>query len=59
MRFALGASRDALTHERPYKPAWPADQAAAKIRSLAGRQFDPEVVEAFESVAPELLAPSA
>ncbi len=38
---------DALTHERPYKPAWPVDQAIALIRSSAGTQFDPKVVEAF------------
>ncbi len=38
---------DALTHERPYKPAWPAEQAVALIRSSAGTQFDPRVVEAF------------
>jgi PAS domain S-box-containing protein len=38
---------DALTHDRPYKPPWPADQAIALIRSSAGTQFDPKVVEAF------------
>ncbi len=38
---------DALTHERPYKPAWPVEQAVALIRSAAGTQFDPRVVEAF------------
>jgi len=38
---------DALTHERPYKQAWPADQAIALIRSSAGTQFDPKVVGAF------------
>ena len=38
---------DALTHERPYKPAWPVEQAVALIRTAAGTQFDPRVVEAF------------
>jgi PAS domain S-box-containing protein len=38
---------DALTHDRPYKPAWPVEQALALIRSSAGTQFDPRVVEAF------------
>jgi PAS domain S-box-containing protein len=38
---------DALTHGRPYKPAWPADRALAEIRREAGRQFDPRVVAAF------------
>jgi PAS domain S-box-containing protein len=41
---------DALTHDRPYKPAWPVDQAIALIRSSAGTQFDPNVVEAFLAV---------
>jgi putative two-component system response regulator len=38
---------DALTHERPYKPAWPIDKALSEILSQRGKQFDPEVVDAF------------
>jgi putative nucleotidyltransferase with HDIG domain len=38
---------DALTHERPYKPAWPQAQAMAAIRSGSGSQFEPRVVTAF------------
>jgi PAS domain S-box-containing protein len=41
---------DALTHDRPYKSAWPVDQAMALIRSTAGSQFDPNVVESFLSI---------
>jgi HD-GYP domain-containing protein (c-di-GMP phosphodiesterase class II) len=41
---------DALTHERPYKQAWPVNDALAEIEQLAGRQFDPEVVTAFLSL---------
>ncbi len=41
---------DALTHDRPYKPAWPVEQAVALIRSSSGTQFDPRVVEAFLSL---------
>jgi len=41
---------DALTHERPYKPAWPVDRAVAEIVSQRARQFDPDVVDAFISV---------
>ena len=41
---------DALTHDRPYKQAIPLDQALGEIRSLSGRQFDPQVVEAFEAL---------
>lgn len=38
---------DALTHRRPYKKAWPYEEAVAEILSQTGRQFDPAVVEAF------------
>jgi putative two-component system response regulator len=38
---------DALTHERPYKQAWPIDKALAEIEAQKGRQFDPQIVEAF------------
>jgi putative nucleotidyltransferase with HDIG domain len=38
---------DALTHDRPYKAAWPISQAIANIRRAAGSQFDPRVVAAF------------
>ena len=38
---------DALTHERPYKKAWPVADAVAEIQAQSGRHFDPAVVEAF------------
>jgi putative two-component system response regulator len=38
---------DALTHDRPYKRAWPVERAIAEIRLGAGSQFDPRVVAAF------------
>jgi putative two-component system response regulator len=40
---------DALTHDRPYKSAWPVMQAIDEIRRGAGSQFDPCVVAAFLS----------
>ena len=44
---------DALTHERPYKPAWPLGQAIARIHSASGLQFDPTVVAAFVALQRE------
>jgi putative two-component system response regulator len=38
---------DALTHDRPYKPAWPVSRAVDEICQQAGEHFDPRVVEAF------------
>ncbi len=39
---------DAITSERPYKPAYPADAARAMINADSGKHFDPVVVEAFQ-----------
>ncbi len=41
---------DALTHERPYKKAWPEEVAVAEIEANSGSQFDPTVVEVFLAV---------
>ncbi|MGB2715839.1 MAG: HD domain-containing phosphohydrolase [Vicinamibacterales bacterium] len=38
---------DALTQKRPYKAAWPVEEAVAEIERQRGRQFDPDVVDAF------------
>jgi putative two-component system response regulator len=43
---------DALTHERPYKQAWPVEVAIDEIRWLRERQFDPDVVDAFIELYP-------
>ena len=38
---------DALTSERPYKKPWPIQDAMREIESQSGRQFDPDLVQAF------------
>jgi len=38
---------DALTSERPYKPAWTFDEALAFVKAESGRHFDPACVHAF------------
>jgi putative two-component system response regulator len=44
---------DALTHQRPYKEAWTVEAAVAEISGQSGRQFDPEMVDAFLQVVPD------
>ena len=38
---------DALTHARPYRPAWSVEATLAEIRQLQARQFDPVLAEVF------------
>ena len=38
---------EAMVSDRPYRRALGHEAACAELRSEAGRQFDPEVVEAF------------
>lgn len=46
---------DALVMDRAYRPAMPVPQALDLIRVGRGSHFDPEVVDAFFSVADEIL----
>jgi putative two-component system response regulator len=46
---------DALTMKRPYKDAWPPEQAMATLRAGAGSHFDPSLVAAFEGCLPRIL----
>jgi putative two-component system response regulator len=46
---------DALTTGRPYKKAWPVNEAVAYIREQSGKHFDPALVEVFLSQLPEIL----
>ncbi|SMF97338.1 putative two-component system response regulator [Methylomagnum ishizawai] len=46
---------DALTMKRPYKDAWPVEQALEALREGAGRHFDPPLVGAFEACLPRIL----
>lgn len=38
---------DALTSERPYKKAWPVEEAVDFMKNQAGQHFDPAVIEKF------------
>ncbi|WP_281888583.1 HD-GYP domain-containing protein [Paenibacillus sp. YYML68] len=44
---ALADFYDALTHERPYKKAWSAEETIAEIKRQSGLHFDPALVEVF------------
>ncbi len=49
--FAVVDVWDALRSDRPYRQAWPDDQAREYIREQAGKHFDPAVVDAFLRLA--------
>ncbi len=38
---------DAMTSDRPYRPAMHDDEAIAELTRMKGRQFDPDIVDAF------------
>ena len=45
--FAVVDVWDALTSDRPYRPAWSEEEARKYIREEAGKHFDPQVVDLF------------
>ena len=48
--FAVADVLDALTTDRPYRPARSLRYARAMINAESGRHFDPRVVEAFNTI---------
>jgi response regulator RpfG family c-di-GMP phosphodiesterase len=54
--FAVADTLDAMTSDRVYRPALPWREARDEILHQDGRQFDPDVVEAFRSRERELRA---
>lgn len=47
---------DAVTSERPYKPAFPNEEALQILRDGKGRHFDPRVIEVFFECLDDILA---
>jgi HD-GYP domain-containing protein (c-di-GMP phosphodiesterase class II) len=43
--FAMVDALDAMTHDRPYRPARPLAETLEEVRRRAGTQFDPRIVE--------------
>jgi HD-GYP domain-containing protein (c-di-GMP phosphodiesterase class II) len=55
--FAVIDALDAMTAERPYRPARSYEAALEEIRLHAGTQFDPAVVEALVRLDPAAVTP--
>lgn len=47
-------SFDALTNARPYKEAYPFDKGVQEIKEGSGIMFDPQLVEHFIAILPEI-----
>jgi HD-GYP domain-containing protein (c-di-GMP phosphodiesterase class II) len=45
---------DALSSKRVYKKAWSEQEVYDEIRSSAGKKFDPEIVEIFFEILPNI-----
>jgi putative two-component system response regulator len=48
--FAVADVWDALTSDRPYRPAWEREKALKYINEEAGKHFDPRIVELFNKL---------
>ncbi len=46
---------DALTSERPYKKAWPVEDAVKEMKKLRGTLFDSELLDVFMKNLPEMV----
>ena len=52
--FSVADTLDAITSDRPYRPAQTVKAAKEEIHRWTGRQFDPEVVKVFLSMPDKL-----
>jgi PAS domain S-box-containing protein len=48
--FAIADVYDALTSDRPYRPAWPEAEALRYISEQAEKMFDPDLVKVFLAI---------
>jgi HD-GYP domain-containing protein (c-di-GMP phosphodiesterase class II) len=55
--FSVVDAYDAMTTDRPYREAMPPEEALERLSSAAGRQFDPDVVDVFTTLAHLLPTP--
>jgi HD-GYP domain-containing protein (c-di-GMP phosphodiesterase class II) len=54
--FAVADTLDALTTDRPYRPAVGWEQAREEILQAVGTQFDPAVIAAYDAIGDETFA---
>jgi len=47
---------DALISKRPYKDAWPLKKSINEIIKRKGEHFDPEIINAFIKILPEIIS---
>jgi HD-GYP domain-containing protein (c-di-GMP phosphodiesterase class II) len=47
MALAVADAYDAMTSDRPYRPAMTPEAACAELKKGKGKQFDPTIVDAF------------
>jgi ribonuclease P protein subunit RPR2 len=52
--FAVADTLDALTTDRPYRPASPFAEARRLIHVARGTQFDPQVVDALDGISDDV-----
>jgi HD-GYP domain-containing protein (c-di-GMP phosphodiesterase class II) len=48
--IAIADTFDAMTSDRPYRRAFPPEEAIKELKKVKGKQLDPEVVEAFLAI---------
>ena len=46
---------DSLISKRTYKQAWTLEETMKEIKSNSGKHFDPQLVELFEKILPDIL----
>lgn len=46
---------DALTSKRPYKEAFPVEEALIEIENQSGKLFDPHLVKTFKEILPDMI----
>ena len=57
--LAIADAFDAMTSDRPYRPALTRDQALAEVERCAGTQFDPRIARVFLELFAESELPQA